>query len=310
MSLGRHEARAATADAAVVPRCRSSSPRESSDWTDTFGAARSGGRTHAGQRPDGAEDDAHRRRRRRQDRLAEPHRQALQLQQPSLLQHPAARRRRQRLLLYSPQQRHPRHRRRHGRRASTHTPLASPTACTCRRARSSATWATAATPKTVASHLHFEIHLGGYVAASSGQSRTPERDRPLRQSEGRADSGRVGSRPAAASPTTVTTTPDPRRRTSASTTTTVRTDHDYHGQARDHVDVDHHHGVLGYFGARLHRRRDHRLVLRRLRSGAGGRSGAGIARPTLQALLEGIAGALRRLPGAGDGSRRTGRPDQ
>ena len=109
------------------------------------------GRSHPRrQRPDGAEDDAHPGRRRRHARLAQPHRQALQLQQPALLQHPVAGRRRQRLLLHPPEQRHSRHRRRQGRRGVRLRPRPDQRHARAQGARSSATWATAATPRTSA----------------------------------------------------------------------------------------------------------------------------------------------------------------
>ena len=171
----------------------------------------------------------------------------------------------------------------------------------------------------VGSHLHFEIHLGGYVAASSGQSRTPSAIDPYpslmaaptlaewiaaggesRRPPGREprrpprppirrlrhvdhDDGETGHDDHHRQPTTTTT--------AKPATTTTRSSRRQRPPSARHL------------GARLHRRHDHRLVLRRLRPGPH----AGVvtdARPTaVPPLLEGLAGPVRRVPGARHGSR-------
>ncbi len=83
------------------------------------------------------------------------------------------------------------------------------------------------------SHLHFEIHLGGYVAASSGQSRTPSAIDPFASlmaaptlsewiAAGKPDLTTSTTEPGSGS-TTTTTTQSTTTTTSTSTTTTSTT---------------------------------------------------------------------------------------
>ena len=85
----------------------------------------------------------------------------------------------------------------------------------------------------VASHLHFEIHLGGYVAAGSGQSRTPSAIDPYPSlmaaptlaewQAGGTSTTDPGTTPGSTATTSTTTTTLPPATTTTSTTTTTAT---------------------------------------------------------------------------------------
>jgi murein DD-endopeptidase MepM/ murein hydrolase activator NlpD len=161
------------------------------------------------------------------------------------------------------------------------------------------------------SQLHFEIHLGGYVAASAGETRTPSAIDPYNslkaaptlaewEAAGRPPIATMVTQPgsdASTSTSVTTTTSSP---ASSTPTTTVRP------SGRGHHDHSHHH-TPRVGGARVYRRAHRRLVLRRLCSGGGGGGRGWFCRPEIQTLFQGFAGSVCRLSRKGNGSGGAGR---
>ena len=152
------------------------------------------------------------------------------------------------------------------------------------------------------SHLHFEIHLGGYVSATGSQTRYPSAIDPyasLKAAPTLAEWLAAGRSPRALRRS------DHGPGTSTTTTSEAHDDHHDHGQAHhDHGAQAHHdHHYLSTWVPGLHRRSYHRLVLHRLRP--GGRPVWSPSGPTAGSVpTPGVASVVHGVPGARDGSRR------